>query len=144
MKKSVLGVCVLLTIVSTFLFFQWNRHRIIGFHQIIDINEVTLMKTSVGTYDPLLVSREGANNIVEWFNSYPAAKVKEQADWYNNPTHEAVITITLISKDEVRIYYVEGLIFVSRTDVKDDREVQYVFMEDAPELESYFLELIKR
>jgi len=149
LKKFIFVILSVIVLVSVFLWWQqYKEHKAfmqcLALHQPIEINEIDNVQAWGKLGEKKEVSKEDVERIVRWFNAYPAEGIGEIGDFYDNPTHQAGIIIKLNSGYEVDIYYVEGMIDVSRTDVKKGMEISYHFLEDAPELETYFKELIKQ
>ena len=74
--------------------------------------------------------------IVEWFNQYDPQKISEE----KVPLSNAQVVIDTVEGATIIINYIDGRIYVSRYD--DGSNSQYEFLDDAPELENFFEELI--
>ncbi|MDK2984520.1 MAG: hypothetical protein PWQ96_162 [Clostridia bacterium] len=148
-KKYIVLILFVIVFVSIFLWWQqYQEHKSLmkhlALHQPIEINEIESVHSWVKLREKKEVSKQDVERIVRWFNTFPAESIREKGDFYDNPTHQAGIIIILNSGYEVAIYYVEGMVDVSRTDVKNGMEISYHFLEDAPELDNYFIELFKQ
>ena len=106
-------------------------------HQPIAINEVDAIHLWEKGADIKRVPTEEYIKIVEWFNQYEPDRISEE----KVPPSNAQVIVDMNKGATIVINYLDGKIYVNRTDVGYG-DIGYVFLDDAPKLESFFKELI--
>lgn len=144
MKKITIGI--ISVVVLGLVFFWWQQYQqdkafmdSLKLHQPIELTEVTEVYVWKSIEDPKGLIKGEEEKVIKGFND--AEPGKEKGDFYDLPTHEAGIIIKLKSGYEINIYYVEGMIDVTRTDVKPKMKITYR-LNDAPVLNDYFEKLL--
>lgn len=106
-------------------------------HQPIVINQVDAIHLLEKGTDIRKVTTDKYIKVVEWFNEYEPNRVSEE----NVPPPNAQVVVDTKDGATITINYVDGKIYVNRTDVGTGG-IEYVFLDDAPKLENFFKELI--
>ena len=86
--------------------------------------------------DIIRVPKSEYIKIVEWFNQYDPQKISEE----KVPLSNAQVVVDTVEGATIIINYIDGRIYVSRN--YGGSNLQYEFLDDAPELENFFEELI--
>lgn len=136
-KMYILTVVVFL-IIAALWWGQYKQNKeLTNFHQPITINQVEAIHLWEKGTDIKRVPKSEYIKIVEWFNQYDPQKISEQ----KVPLSNAQVVVDTVEGATIIINYIDGRIYVSRNDVGDSN-LQYEFLDDAPELENFFEELI--
>ena len=106
-------------------------------HQPIEINQVDTIHLWEKGADIKKVPIDEYKKVVEWFNEYEPNRVSGE----KVPPPNAQVVVDTKEGATIIINYVDGKIYVNRTDVGAGG-IEYVFLDDAPKLEKFFKELI--
>lgn len=106
-------------------------------HQPIVINQVDAIHLWEKGADIREVTIDDYIKVVEWFNEYEPNRVSGE----KVPQPNAQVVVDTKEGPTIIINYVDGKIYVNRTDGGPDG-IEYVFLDDAPKLERFFIELI--
>jgi hypothetical protein len=150
-KKIIFGILAVVLIPS---FLWWQQYKedkefmeSLLLHQPIELNQIHSAKVWKANENGTQVSEADLKKIIEWFNDYPPNRITEQSDFDYSASNSGVkagIYIELNSGYKIKIFFVNGdSIYVIRTDVKGGMLISYSLLEDVPELEDYFEELLK-
>lgn len=139
MKKGILGVSIVIVFSLGFMLWQKTEEKkLLLLHQPIPLNQVDAIHTWVKGTHIKRVPTEEYMKVVEWFNDYPPERIKEE----KIPLSEAQVVIDLLYPTRTIILnYVDEKIYVGKS---GDNVSPYVFLDDSPELENFFKELIKQ
>ena len=105
--------------------------------KVYDIDTVTAWKSHENQKE---LKKEQVEKIIKGFNDSEIGE--EKGDFYDFPTAEAGVTILLTKGHKINVSYVEGVIYVVRTDVRPSLEVSYHLKTIDPKLEEFFKELV--
>jgi hypothetical protein len=136
-RKMYIFTVVVFFIIAAFWWDQYKQNKeLTHFHQPITINQVEAIHLWVKGTDIIRVPKSEYIKIVEWFNQYDPQKISEE----KVPLSNAQVVVDTVEGATIIINYIDGRIYVSRN--YGGSNLQYEFLDDAPELENFFEELI--
>ena len=106
-------------------------------HQPIVMSQVDSIHLWENGADIRKVTIDEYIKVVEWFNDYEPNRVSEE----KVPPPNAQVVVDTKEGTTIIINYVDGKIYINRTDVGNGG-IEYVLLDDAPKLEEFFKELI--
>ncbi|HJV46512.1 MAG TPA: hypothetical protein VJ824_12405 [Bacillota bacterium] len=145
MKKIMMGVVAIIILISGFLLWQQYKQdkAFMGslfIHKPIEISQINSIHLWVKEREIKKSTNEEDFKVVQWFNEYPPERVSEA----KVPKSDAQVIIKLQNPNgTISINYMRNdkKIYVSKSGPIGP---QYVFLDDAPELENFFEELIDK
>lgn len=140
MRRNIYISVPIIVIILAFIFW-WNPFKqekalmdSLLLHQPIKINQIKDIYLLENGTEIKKIPTDDYTQIVKWFNQYDPTRISEE----KIPSTNAQIVIKSNDGKTITINYVNGNIYIGRTDVKADG-IEYVFLDDTPKLESYFI-----
>ena len=106
------------------------------YHQKINHEKIkSALITKAGGEIAELTEKE-IDVIISAFNEYSNRAISEFTHVISDV--QTMIEFNSTTRDQVVIYYANGLVHVKRTDIEGDKLVSYTILDDRSELEAYF------
>lgn len=139
MRRNIYISVPIVVIIISFIFWwnPFNQEKVLMdsllLHQPIKINQIKDIYLLENGTEIKKIPTDDYTEIVNWFNQYDPTRISEE----KIPSTNAQIVIESDDGKTITINYLNGNIYIGRTDIKADG-IEYVFLDDAPKLESYF------
>lgn len=137
MRRRIYLSILIIIIAFIFLWNPYNQENefmdSLLLHQPIEINQINDIRLLENGTEIKKVPIEEYAKIVKVFNLYEPTRISEE----KIPSSNTQMVIDLETGKTIAINYVNGKIYIGRTDVKAEG-IEYVFLDDAPKLENYF------
>jgi len=140
-RRLYISVSIVVIVITILWWLQYEQDKefmdSLLLHQPIEISQVDAIYLWENGAVKRKVTIDEYIKVVEWFNEYEPNRVSEE----KVPPPSAKVVVDMKEGDTITINYVDGKIFVNRTDVGAGG-LEYVFIDDARRLEEFFKELI--